>query len=377
MHTVEEQLDRKGDRQVDKRPKILAVDDEQRNLKLVESILLPQGYEVIPALSGKEALQKVNKFEPDVILLDIMMPEMDGFEVARRLKEREATSIIPIVMLTSLQEVQDRVRALEVGADDFLSRPVDHAELRMRIKSLLKVKAHNDHMQNYQKELEAEVDHRTGQLQQAVEQLRLASLDTIYRLSRAADYRDEKTGAHIKRMSFYTAAIARKMGLDNNFVESLFYAAPMHDVGKIGIPDSILLKPGKLNPKEWEIMKRHTTIGAELLKGSDSEFIKLGEVIALTHHEKWDGSGYPSGLKNTQIPLAGRIVALADVFDALTTKRPYRGPLPLEQALDIIKDGRGFHFDPEVVDAFFVAEDEILSIWRSCGRKGSCNPFFS
>ncbi len=345
------------------KPKILVVDDEVRNLRLMEAMLMPLGYEVILAGDGEEALEKVREIPPDVILLDVMMPRMDGFEVARRLKEDEETTIIPIVMVTALREVSDRVKALEVGADDFLSKPVERTELRARVQSLVKVKAYNDHMRDYQKELEAEVARRTEQLRQAFEKIKAASLETIFRLSRAAEYKDEDTGAHIQRMSHYAATVARKMGLDESTVETILYASPMHDVGKIGIPDHILLKPGKLNLDDWEIMKQHTIIGGKILEGSEAGFIELAEVIALTHHEKWDGSGYPEELKGSEIPLAGRIVALADVFDALTSKRPYRRlPFSVEESFDIIKEGQGSHFDPEVMDAFFAVTDEILSI---------------
>jgi putative two-component system response regulator len=338
-------------------------------------MLLPMGYEVTLARDGMEALDKVREIPPDVILLDIMMPKMDGFEVARRLKQHEQTKIIPIVMVTVLSQVEDRVNALKAGADDFLTKPVDKTELRARVSSLLKVKAYNDHMRNYQRELETEVAKRTEQLQQAFEKAKMASLDTIYRLARAAEYKDENTGAHIERVSHYSAAIARKMGLDDEFVESILYAAPMHDVGKIGVPDRILLKPGKLDPDEWEIMKQHTIIGAQILAGSDAGFIQLAEVIALTHHEKWDGSGYPKGLRGLEIPLAGRIVALADVFDGLTSKRPYRRSFPPERAFTIIKQSCGSHFDPDVVDAFFAIQDEIVSIKEKYRRQRRLHSF--
>jgi putative two-component system response regulator len=193
-------------------------------------------------------------------------------------------------------------------------------------------------------------------------QLKEASLDTIYRLSRAAEYRDEDTGLHLMRMSHYSAAIARKMGLNEKTREAILYAAPMHDVGKIGIPDRILLKPGKLDPDEWEIMKQHTTLGGRILEGSPVGFLKLAEVIALTHHEKWDGTGYPRGLKGPRIPLAGRITAVADVFDALTSARPYKAPFSLERALGIMHEGRGTHFDPRALDAFLSIVDEIVMI---------------
>ncbi len=348
---------------MDTKAKILVVDDEDRNLRLLKLLLTSFGYAVLTASNGEEALEKVHDIPPDVILLDIMMPKIDGFEVARQLKRAEETKMIPIVMVTALNEVEDRVKAFEAGADDFLNKPVDKTELRARVQSLVKVKALNDHMRNYQKELETEVAKRTKQLRQAFKKLKEVSLESICHLCRAAEYKDENTGEHIRRMSHYTSAVARKMGLNKQTVENLLCTVPMHDVGKIGIPDYILLKPGKLNDKEWEIMKQHTIIGAQILGGSDGKFNKLGQTIALSHHEKWDGSGYPKGLKGSRIPLVGRIAAIADVFDALTSGRPYRmKPFSLEEAFNYIKEERGRHFDPEVVDAFFTATDEILLI---------------
>jgi len=347
---------------MEKRPRILVVDDEDLNLQLMEALLAPLGYEVILARDGEEALRKIQEAFPDLILLDAMMPKLDGFEVTRRLKEDEDTRIIPIVIVTALQEVQARVMALEMGADDFLAKPVDKTELRARVQSLLKVKAYNDHMRNYQQELEAEVAKRTEELQRAFEKIKEASLETIYRLARAAEYKDEDTGTHVLRMSHYSAAIARKLGLPEDEVESILYASPMHDVGKIGIPDRILLKPGKLDPDEWKVMQQHTLIGGRILSGSEAGFVKLAEVIALTHHEKWDGTGYPNGLRGEEIPIAGRITAIADVFDALTSKRPYKEPFSIEKSFSIIQGERGTHFDPKVVDAFFSITDEILTI---------------
>ena len=342
--------------------KILVVDDELINRRVLEAMLNPLGYQVLLAENGQQALERARRDEPDLVLLDIMMPEMDGFEVARRLKDDERTHHIPVVMVTALREVEDRVRALEAGADDFLTKPVDKTELRARVRSLLKVKAYHDHMLNYQRELEAEVAARTKALRRALLQVRAASLDTIFRLSRAAEYKDELTGAHITRMSNYSAILARHLGLGEKTVEAILYASPMHDVGKIGIPDHILLKPGKLDPEEWEIMQTHTTIGARILAGAESGFLRLAETIALTHHEKFDGSGYPRGLAGNKIPLAGRIVAISDVFDALVSKRPYKEAFEVERALDIIRQGRGSHFDPEVHDAFFEVLDQILEI---------------
>lgn len=347
---------------MNKQPKILVVDDEYRNLRLMEAILLPLGYEIVFAHDGEEALEKIKETPVDVILLDIMMPKMDGFEVARRLKSDNETKIIPIVMVTALQEVRDRIKALEVGADDFLTKPVDKTEVRARVASLLKVKAYNDHMRNHQQELESEVAKRTKELRKAFEKIKIVSLETIYKLTKAAEYKDEDTGAHIQRMSNYSAIIAGKMGLAEQTVESILYAAPMHDIGKIGIPDRILLKPAKLDSDEWMTMKQHTVIGGRILEESAAVFIRLGEVVALTHHEKWDGTGYPKGLKGKNIPLVGRIIAIADVFDALTSKRPYKEAFSLEKSYEIIKEGRGTHFDPDVMDAFFASQEKLLAI---------------
>ena len=341
---------------------ILVVDDQPQNIELLEAHLAPQGYEILTASDGEEALKKLAVNEVDLILLDVMMPVLDGFEVTRRIRKDEAHRLLPIILVTALRETEDRVKGIEAGCDDFISKPVDKMELLARVRSLLKVKAYNDLLSNYRKELEAAVAKRTEELNNALEKLKKASLDTIYRLSMASEYRDEDTGAHVKRMSRYSAAIARRMGLSESTIETILYSSPMHDLGKIGIPDQILTKPAKLDPVEWEIMKQHAIIGAEILKDSDAEFIKLGEITARSHHEKWDGSGYPNGLKGPAIPISGRITAVADVFDALTTKRPYKEPFSIDKSFDIIKEGRGSHFDPDVVDAFFAITDEILAI---------------
>jgi putative two-component system response regulator len=344
------------------KPVILVVDDQPQNIELLEAHLVPQGYEIVKATSGEEALGKLSDNQIDLILLDVMMPGMDGFEVTRRARQDNTHRLLPIILVTALRETEDRVKGIEAGCDDFISKPVDKMELLARVRSLLKVKSYNDLMSNYRKELETEVTRRTEELKHAFERIKAASLDTIYRLSMASEYKDENTGAHIKRMSRYCAAVARRLGLDESTIETILYAAPMHDLGKIGIPDVILVKPARLDPLEWEIMKQHTLIGAQILKGSDAEFIRLGEIIAQYHHEKWDGSGYPNSLKSREIPIAGRIAAIADVFDALTSKRPYKEPFSVKKSLAIIREGRGSHFDPDVVDAFFAIQDEILTI---------------
>ncbi len=334
---------------------LLVVDDTPVNIDVLDGIL-GKDYKIKVALNGEKALKIAgSENPPDLILLDIMMPGMDGYEVCRRLKENDATKKIPVIFVTAKDEVEDETKGFKLGAADYITKPVSPPIVRERVKTHLALYDQN-------RVLEGKVRERTAQLRKAFETIKNASLDTILRLSRAAEYKDEDTGAHILRMSNYSVAVARKMGLGEKTVEAILYAAPMHDIGKIGTPDRILLKPGKLDPDEWEIMKKHATNGGRILVGSDAGFIKLGEVIALTHHEKWDGSGYPKGLKGTQIPLIGRIVAIGDVFDALTSKRPYKEPFSLKKSYNIIREGRGSHFDPDVVDAFFEAEDEILKI---------------
>lgn len=352
---------------MEKKTRILVADDEQRNRIALTDLLVSQGYEVLQACDGMEALEKTKDLSPDVILLDIKMPKLNGLEVTKIVKKDENMRLIPIIMVTGLDDVRLRIQALKLGADDFLTKPPRMAELTARVRSLAKVKAYNDHMRNYQKELEAQVEKRTQQLkmslqqrQQIHEKLKDAYRDTIHRLSRAAEYKDEDTGAHLLRLSNYVAMVSREMGLDEAAVESILYAVPMHDIGKIGVPDKILLKPGKLSSEEWQIMKKHTTFGAEILKNSSSDFLKVGRVIALSHHEKWDGTGYPKGLKGSKIPLPGRITAIADVFDALTSKRPYKEAIPIEKSFQIIREGKRKHFDPDIVDAFFRKEDQFV-----------------
>ena len=333
---------------------VLVVDDTETNIDiLVET--LGDVYDVSVAMDGESALEDIAERTPDLVLLDIIMPGIDGYEVCERLKKDNTTKNIPVIFLTAMTEEQDEAKGLALGAVDYITKPFSPELVKSRVRNQLELKRHRDHLEELVRE-------RTAQLIKAFETIKNASLDTILRLSRAAEYKDEDTGAHILRMSNYSAAIAGRMGLDENVVDSILYAAPMHDIGKIGTPDHILLKPGKLDPDEWEIMKQHAVNGARILEGSDAGFIKLGEVIALTHHEKWDGSGYPKGLKGSKIPQAGRITAIADVFDALTSKRPYKEPFSLEKSFVIIKEGRGNHFDPDVVDAFFAVEDEILAI---------------
>ena len=344
------------------RARILVVDDEEPNRRLMRALLEPLGYTVSHATDGFDALEKVRLEHPDLVLMDALMPRMGGLETTRALKASEETRIIPVIVVTGLRDLDDKVNAFQAGADDFLTKPFERVELQARIASLLKVKAYNEQKRRYQKELEAEVEKRTRQLQETHGRLRASSLEMVFRLSRAAEFRDEDTGAHLKRISHYAAAVARRMGLSERTVDAIIYASPMHDVGKIGIPDAILLKPGRLDDREMEVMRMHTTIGAQILHGSTEGFLKLGEVIALTHHERWDGNGYPRKLQKTGVPIAGYVTSIVDMYDALTSKRPYKDAFPPERAFSIIKDGRERLFHPDVCDAFLKVSDTLMKI---------------
>lgn len=334
---------------------ILIVEDSPENIDVLAGIL-KKDYRLKIATDGEKALSIVAQAEPpDLILLDIQMPGMDGYEVCCALKENPVTRKIPVIFVTALSSVQEEEKGFAAGGVDYIIKPVRPAIVRQRVKTHLALYDQN-------RILEEKVARRTRQLENAFLRIKDNSLETIHILSRAAEYRDEDTGSHIYRMSNYSAAIAGQLGLPEKFVESILYAAPMHDVGKICIPDNILLKPGTLTDDETVIMRQHTLIGARILENSKTEFIKRGEIIALTHHEWWNGQGYPKGLKGKDIPLEGRIIAVADVFDALTTKRPYKEPFPLDVSFRIIAENKGRQFDPEVVDAFFSIKNEILKI---------------
>ena len=290
------------------------------------------------------------------------MPGMDGFEVASSIRDNPEWHNIPIIIITGQDGTDVLSRALGECADDFITKTADPSEIIARVNYHLKRKRILDQLYDHQHQCHDIVSLKSGQLALALQKLKNASLEVIWRLTAASEYRDNETGEHIKRMSHYAAVIGQRMGLKKKTIDALLYAAPMHDVGKIGIPDAILLKPGPLTEPEWVIMKAHTTMGADILSGSKIGFVRMGEVIALTHHEKWDGNGYPNGLKGKQIPLIGRIVALADVFDALTSHRPYKEPFSIEKANRIITEGKGKHFDPDIVDIFFSIQETILQI---------------
>lgn len=342
---------------------LLIVDDEASNLKLLERVLSMEGYtRIIATQDPREVLSLYQNNKIDLVLLDLNMPHMDGYEVMEILKKAVGNELTPILVLTA-QHLQDhRQRALDSGALDYVTKPFDRKELLSRVRNLLEVQFARKYMREQNEILERQVLKRTAALQLAHEQLYESRMQIVRRLGRAAEYRDNETGLHIIRMSKMSAKLAKAVGMDEEQCTMLLDASPMHDIGKIGIPDKILLKPGKFVPEEWEIMKTHAQIGADILSGSDSELLNMASEIALTHHEKWDGSGYPNSLKGEEIPLVGRITALADVFDALTSVRPYKEAWPVDKALDLIKEERGQHFDPALVDKFLEILPEIILI---------------
>lgn len=321
-------------------PKILIVDDEPLNLKILKQVL-QDDYRLSFAKSGMDALELVNKERPGLILLDVMMPGMTGLEVCRQLKSHPDTHTIPVIFVTALSDEADESEGFAAGAVDYINKPISPALVKARVKTHLSL-VH-------------------------IDELKRTHLELIQRLGRAAEFKDNETGMHVIRMSHVSGRIALQMGFDASFAELLVQAAPMHDIGKIGIPDNVLLKPGKLDTEELRIMRTHPQIGAGILDNSTSALIKLAHTVALYHHEKWDGSGYPFGLKGTDIPIEARIVAVADVFDALLSKRPYKEPWPLEKTIEEINSQSHRHFDPAVVEALMGCLPDLIAIndkWR-------------
>ncbi|MGO3423196.1 MAG: response regulator [Pseudoalteromonas distincta] len=317
------------------RPRVLIVDDEPANLKVMREVLGNQ-YRMSFAKSGDAALALLEKKLPKLILLDIMMPDMNGFEVCQIVKRNPKTSHIPIIFVTALGDESDEYKGFELGAVDYITKPISPAIVRARV---------NTHLSLVQ-----------------AEQLKQAHVDLVERLGRAAEYKDTDTGEHIVRMSQYSKVLALALGMDELRAELLRQAAPMHDVGKIGIPDAILLKPGKLTSEEFDHMKEHATIGAQILANSSSPLLQLAHTLAIEHHEKWDGSGYPNGIKGEEISVEGRIVAIADVFDALTSKRPYKEAWSVEKTVLHMQEQAGTHFDPALIELLVKNLDDIIAI---------------
>lgn len=350
---------------IDHPERILIVDDESSNLKLLDKMLRSQGYQNLDLVSdAREVTSSYQKTRADLILLDINMPYLDGYQVMEQLKQLNDPLLPPVVILTAQNSKDYLLRALALGARDFITKPFDRNELLMRVRNLLDAHLAHRMLHDQKTVLEDMVQSRT-------EELHHTRLQIVQRLGKAAEYRDEETGNHILRMSNISALLAAAAGWDKNQCDLMLNASPMHDIGKIGIPDAILLKPGKFEPHEWEIMKTHATIGAKLLEGDKSDLMLMARDIAISHHEKWDGSGYPNGLTGDAIPQAGRIAALADVFDALTSVRPYKKAWTIDAAVDLIKENRGKHFDPQLVDLFLRELNGIVEISRRYAEPSS------
>ena len=345
-----------------KEAKIIVVDDEWANIELLKMLLKRWGFINIVATSDStEVVGLVRAVRPDLILLDLHMPNMDGFDVLKGLREVTAPDdYVPVLVLTADITNTTKQRALSGGARDFLVKPFDATEVLLRVTSLLEARRLHPRLENCSTDLAREVETRTQQITQKSHELDATRLEVLKRLARAAEFRDDDTGQHTIRVGVLSAEIARLLGKKIDYVTDMREAAPLHDLGKIGIPDAILLKPGKLTPEEWDIMKTHTTIGANILSGSKDPLLRLSEEIALTHHEKWNGTGYMR-MKGTEIPLSGRIVAIADVFDALSNDRPYKKAWTQQDAVAEILRQRGEHFDPDVVDAFKVVLERMIT----------------
>lgn len=336
--------------------RILVVDDEAPNVRLMQKTLGGYGYQNVSVTQDpRDVIGLCSERQFDLLILDLDMPHLNGFQVMQQISS-ELSSIRPaILVLTAQHSREHRIQALEMGARDFVSKPFDRLELLARVRNLIDVQLAQQAMFDQKEILEIKVGERTRELHKT-------RLQVVQRLGRAAEYRDNETGLHIMRMSNISALLGRKACMSDVECDLLLNASPMHDVGKIGIPDKILLKPGKLSADEWEIMKTHVQIGADILSGSESALMTMAHDIALTHHEKWDGSGYPNALEGEQIPLVGRIVALADVFDALTSERPYKAAWSVESAIEYIKEQSGKHFDPVLVHAFLSVLPDIMVI---------------
>ena len=355
---------------------ILAVDDIPANLTLLQEMLQAKGYRVLTSPNGKTALIAAAKSRPALILLDINMPEMNGFEVCERLKADEALKEIPVLFISALSETADKIKAFSVGGVDYVTKPFQFEEVHARVKTHLR-------LQSLQLELKKHNLHLEELVTEKVREISNSQLATIHAVSKLAESRDDDTGHHIERTQTFSNILAEKMQenpryagcINVTFVENIYNASPLHDIGKVGISDNILLKPGKLTPEEFEVMKTHAMIGANTLiatrnKYPKNAFVNMGIAIARSHHEKWDSSGYPDGLVGEDIPLSARIMAVSDVYDALRSKRPYKPAFTHEKSCEIIMEGTGRHFDPAVIHAFTAVEAEFADIRERMGGGG-------
>lgn len=360
--------------QMFKQAKILVVDDIPRNIRLLKDRLLSENHRVIEATNGLEALEKVKEETPDLILLDIMMPQMDGYQALKHLKADNTLRHIPIIMISAMDDMANIVRCIEIGAEDYLTKPFNPVLLKARIDACLEKKWLRDQEEKYRIQLE-EYNVRLEEIvEEQVREISLAQRGTIFALSKLAESRDPETGKHLENIREYCKILCLQLSklpkyesvIDKSFIEDVYAASPLHDIGKVGVPDYILLKPGKLTDEEFAIMKTHTIIGAETLravyqKHPGNNFIRIGIEIAESHHEKWNGTGYPYGLAGEAIPLVARILALADVYDAVSSKRRYKKAFSHNESRKIILSERGKHFDPDMVDAFLITEKEFMA----------------
>jgi len=355
--------------------KILVVDDNEMNRDLLSRRLKRQGHEVLIANDGFAALEILNSHRVDLVLLDIMMPNLDGYQVLEKMKADKYLTDLPVIMITGVDELDSAVKCIEMGADDYLTKPFNAVLLGARINASLEKHQLRKQEQKQRQQIEDLNLFLTARVRQQVAEIASAQIGTIFAMSKLAESRDPETGEHLDRMREYCRLLAQDLGkqpeyaayIDRSYIDNIYSASPLHDIGKVGVPDAILSKPGKLTNEEWVIMKTHPVIGAETLREVDREppgnaFIQTGIEIAAAHHEKWDGSGYPHGLSGKDIPLSARILALGDVYDALTSKRCYKESMPHQMAVEIIKEGEGKHFDPDVISAFLRINEEFVKV---------------
>ena len=364
-------------RHIDQQACVMIIDDERINIEVVKAYLSEAGFSNFRSTTDSRcALDLMEQRPPDILLLDINMPHISGLQILESMRQLEKLNRIPVLILTAAEDPEVKLDALRFGANDFLAKPVDPSELTLRMENVLAVKAYQDHLAQHSEMLEEKVRARTRELEESRQ-------EAIHCLARAGEYRDDDTGQHVTRVGRYTRILAEALGFHRDQLELLEQAAKLHDVGKIGIPDAILHKSGKLDPNEYAViqqhcgigceimnphpddeahLREHATIGPKILGSTRSPLLRLAAIIAGSHHEKWDGSGYPQGLSGEKIPLEGRIVAVADVFDALSSSRPYKEAFPIDQCIQILEQGRGKHFDPSVLDAFQRKQDEIIAV---------------
>lgn len=333
--------------------RIMVVDDDPAVVRMIEKLLNAAGYKNVTLISdSREAVAEFLKYTPDIVLLDLNMPYISGMDLIEQIIELRGTELVPLIMITGDNDRESKLQAINIGASEFLSKPFDPAELQIRIRNLLTLRFADLRLKEVVVNLEQRVSDQTAGIRES-------QFEIVQKLGKAGEYRDDNTGVHVARVSWYATYLYEATGASAEEAQVMLQASQLHDVGKIGIPDSILLKPGKLDEDEWEVMKTHTTIGGNILSGSRSEILKMAEEIALSHHEKWDGRGYPRNLAGEQIPLSGRIVAICDVFDALTSTRPYKEAWTIKDALSEIERLSGLHFDPALVGLFFGIEPAI------------------